>query len=156
MGHDRAVFPLRHARHDPPVLRLIALNGLIRVAAAASGQLFAFLIAERMSMRAGTGAVVVGLVGAAFFVTELVGAPLAGRLADRFGQRRVLRYGTLFGIVSSVVATAAVLSGGPTGSLLAILVIARFNEGASAACAVPTTLVLLSRATTDSPRDAYA
>jgi hypothetical protein len=35
----------------PTVPRLIALNGLIRVAAAASGQLFAFLIAERIGAR---------------------------------------------------------------------------------------------------------
>ena len=136
----------------PTVPRLIALNGLIRVAAAASGQLFAFLIAERLGARAGAGAFVVGLAGAAFFVTELLGAPWAGRLADRFGQRRVLRYGPLFGIVSSVVATAAVLGGGQTGPLMVILVIARFNEGASAACAVPTTLVLLARATDGEPK----
>ena len=136
----------------PTVPRLIALNGLIRVAASASGQLFAFLIAERMGARAATGAFVVGLAGVAFFVTELLGAPWAGRLADRFGQRRILRYGPLFGIVSSVVAATAVLSGGQTGLLLAILLIARFNEGASAACAVPTTLVLLSRATDGEPK----
>ena len=54
--------------------------------------------------------------------------------------------------MSSVVATAAVLSGGQTGLLVVILVIARFNEGASAACAVPTTLVLLSRATDGEPK----
>ena len=136
----------------PTVPRLIALNGVIRVAAAASGQLFAFLIAERLGARAGAGAFVVGLAGAAFFVTELLGAPWAGRLADRFGQLRVLRYGPLFGIVSSVVAAGAVLGGGQTGLLVAILVIARFNEGASAACAVPTTLVLLSRATDGEPK----
>ena len=136
----------------PTVPRLIALNGVIRVAAAASGQLFAFLIAERLGARAGAGAFVVGLAGAAFFVTELLGAPWAGRLADRFGQLRVLRYGPLFGILSSVVAAGAVLGGGQTGLLVAILVIARFNEGASAACAVPTTLVLLSRATDGEPK----
>ena len=94
----------------------------------------------------------VGLAGAVFFVTELLGAPWAGRLADRFGQLRVLRYGPLFGILSSVVAAGAVLGGGQTGLLVAILVIARFNEGASAACAVPTTLVLLSRATDGEPK----
>ena len=142
------------ARLRPTIPRLIALNGLIRVAAAASGQLFAFLIAERIGARAGAGAgaFLVGLAGAAFFVTELLGAPWAGGLADRFGQRRVLRYGPVFGIVSSVIATAAVLGGGQTGLLVVILVIARFNEGASAACAVPTTLVLLSRATDGEPK----
>ncbi len=129
------------------VPRLIALNGVIRIAAAASGQLFAFLLAERMAARVGLGAVVVGALGAAFFVTELLGAPFAGRLADRHGQCRILRYGPLFGVVSSLVAVAATLGGGHGPMLVGILLVARLNEGASAACAVPTTLVLIARAT---------
>jgi MFS family permease len=36
-------------------------------------------------------------------------------------------------------------------ALVAILLVARISEGASAACAVPTTLVLLSRATDTDP-----
>ena len=127
--------------------RLLAINALIRVASAGSGQLFAFLVADRVAGETALGALLVGVLGAAFFVTELLGAPYAGWLADKYGQRRVLKAGPVFGIVSATVA-AAVAIGAP-GLLLpaAVLFLARLNEGASAACAVPTTLTLISRGT---------
>ncbi len=43
------------------------MNGHIRSAAAASGQLFAFVIAERLSSRSGPGAALVGMLGASIF-----------------------------------------------------------------------------------------
>jgi len=129
------------------VARLLAINALIRVAASASGQLFAFLVAERMVSRTGAGSLVVGLLAAAFFVTELLGAPLAGHVADRVGHRRVLGWGPLFGIVSALVAATASLAISSLALLVTVLLVARLNEGASAACAVPNTLVLLSRPT---------
>lgn len=127
--------------------RLLAVNALIRVSAAASGQLFAYLLADRMGNQVGSGALLVGVLGAAFFATELVGAPFAGRLADRIGQLRVLRWGPLFGIASALVAAGGAL-GIPSLALLGgVLFVARLAEGSSAALAVPTTLVLLARAT---------
>lgn len=81
-------------------LRLILVNVFIRVASAASGQLFAFVLAERMGARAGAGSLIAGAIGLAFYATELVGAPVAGHIADIRGQRRVLRWGPLFGIAS--------------------------------------------------------
>jgi len=132
--------------------RLIAINALIRIAAAGSGQLFAFLVAERMASHVGAGALFVGAIGAAFFGTELIGAPLAGRIADRSSQRRVLRWGPLFGVASALVAASVVLGAFPLGFLGLLLFLARLNEGASAACAIPTTLALLSRATDGSAR----
>jgi hypothetical protein len=60
--------------------RLIAINVLIRIASAATGQILAFLVAERLTERlgAGTGALLVGLLASSFYVTELLGAPVAG------------------------------------------------------------------------------
>ena len=66
--------------------RLIAVNFLIRVAAAASGQLFVFLIAERLGERVGVGSFVVGLLAASFFITEL----LDYRLGPQHGRRIAL------------------------------------------------------------------
>ena len=129
------------------VTRLLAINALVRIGAAGSGQLFAFLLAARLSSQIGVGALLVGVIGAAFFVTELVGAPFAGSLADRVGQRRILRWGPVFGVVSALVAATAALGAGSVPLLVVILFLARLNEGASAAFAVPTTLALLSRAT---------
>ena len=129
------------------VPRLLAINALVRISAAGSGQLFAFLLATRLSGQAGVGALLVGLIGAAFFATELVGAPFAGGLADRLGQRRILAWGPVFGMISALVAATAALGTGSLPLLVTILFFARLNEGASAAFAVPTTLTLLSRAT---------
>ena len=131
--------------------RLLSINALIRLASAGSGQLFAFLLASRMAANASQGALLVGVIGAAFFLTELIGAPLAGRAADRLGQGRVLRWGPIFGVLSALVAASAALGAGSIPLLVVILLIARLNEGASAACAVPTTLTLLSRATDGDP-----
>lgn len=129
------------------VVRLLSINGLIRISAAGSGQLFAFLLADRMSAQAGIGSIMVAVIGAAFFLTEMVGAPFAGGLADRVGQRRILRWAPVFGIISAIVAASAAMGSGSIVVLVVILFFARLNEGASAAFAVPTTLTLLSRAT---------
>ncbi len=150
--------------------RLLWVNAFIRVAAAGSGQLFAYLLAERVGARIGSGAMWVGVIGGAFFFTEIVGAPLAGRVADKVGQRSVMRWGPLFGVASALVAVFAAL--GPIGGaaleatgralpgmgitavglpelwlLGSVLFLARLAEGASAAATVPTTLVLLARGT---------
>lgn len=127
--------------------RLILINAMIRIASAASGQLFAFFLADRMGAHAGTGSLVVGLLAGCFYVTELFGAPVAGRIADARGQRTVLRWGPIFGTLSVLVGAAAALAGWPVPMLAAALIAARLSEGASAACAVPTTLVLLARVT---------
>jgi MFS family permease len=125
--------------------RLILINVLIRAAAAAEGQLFAFVLADRMGDRAGAGALLVGLIAAAFYATELVGAPIAGRIADERGQLRVLRWGPAFGVMSAVAGVAAATGDLRVAPLVALLLVARATEGASAACAVPTTLGLLAR-----------
>lgn len=129
------------------VPRLLLVNFLVRVCAAGSGQLFAFLVADRLSTRLGLGSAVVGLIGASYFLTELSCAPLAGHVADRHGQTRVLRAAPVFG--GACAATAALTAAWSPGTfaLVVVLFVARALEGLSAACAVPTTLVLLSRAT---------
>ncbi|MEO6526425.1 MAG: MFS transporter [Gemmatimonadaceae bacterium] len=128
-------------------LRLVLVNVFIRIGSAASGQLFAFLLADRMASRAGAGSLVAAAIGLAFYATELVGAPIAGHIADTHGQRRVLRWGPWFGIGSMLLGAAAALRVTSVTVLIGILLAARFAEGLSAACAVPTSLVLLSQAT---------
>lgn len=130
-------------------VRLIAINVLIRIASAATGQILAFLVAERLSERlgAGAGALLVGLLATSFYVTELLGAPVAGRLADTHGQVKVLRWGPAFGFVSVIGAATASAGDGPVLGLAAALLAVRVLEGVSAACAVPTTLALLGKAT---------
>lgn len=127
--------------------RLLTVNVLIRVASASTGQLMAFLIAERHGGRIAFGSLLVGFVGMAFFVTELLGAPVAGRLADRHGSARILKAGPLFGVVAVSLAAAAALAFDGSAWFIGVLVLARLAEGASAACLVPPTLVTIARAT---------
>jgi Major Facilitator Superfamily len=134
----------RRPGRDVSAERLLAVNALLRVAAAASGQLFAFAVAARLGRSAGVGASLVAALASTYFVTELAGAPFAGALADRVGLRRVLRYAPAFGVGSAVVATLSQLTLHSGGALAGVLWLARLNEGLSAACAVPTTLALLA------------
>ncbi|MGH7712696.1 MAG: MFS transporter, partial [Gemmatimonadaceae bacterium] len=93
----------------------------------------------------GVGALLVGLISAGYFITELAAAPAAGRLADRHGYVRVLRWGTALGVLA-MLSGAIAASGSLAVVVLAVLLLgARVTEGASAACAVPTTLVLLAQ-----------
>ena len=145
----------RTQTHHPPERQdsrlhprtLLLTNGLIRIASAASGQLFAFVLAERVGARASTGALLVGLTGASFYVVELAGAPVAGHLADSVGHARVLRWGPLFGVVAMLTGALAALGQFSLLTLGVVLVAARVCEGASAACAVPATLALLAQET---------
>ena len=127
--------------------RLLLLNVFIRIAGAASGQLFAFVLADRLGARTVAGSLLAGLIGICYYLTEMVGAPVAGHIADRVGQLRVLRWGPVFGVAAVLLGATAALGVNALPALVALLVTARLAEGASAACAVPTTLVLLSRAT---------
>jgi len=127
--------------------RLILINVFIRIAAAASGQLFAFVLAERMGASVGAGSLLAGLIGVCYYVTEMVGAPIAGHIADVRGQQRVLRWGPMFGVAAVLLGAAAALNVSAVAVLAALLIAARITEGASSACAVPTTLVLLARFT---------
>ncbi len=129
------------------LLRLLLVNFIVRLCAAGSGQLFAFLVADRLSARLGLGSAVVGMIGASYFLTELSCAPFAGHFADKHGQIPVLRAGPIFGgVCGAIAALTAAWSLGPL-ALVGVLFFARAIEGLSAACAVPTTLVLLSRMT---------
>ncbi len=131
--------------------RLITINALVRVAAGAAGQLFAFVLAERMGARVGVGAILIGLISTGYFATELAAAPVAGRIADRRGYARVLRWGAALGIIAMFIAAAAAAGRLGVLALAASLVVARVIEGTSAACAAPTTLALLAQSSAGNP-----
>src|SRR5512141_2917507 len=81
----------------------------------------------------------VGLLGALFYASELVGSPLFGVLSDRLGHRRIMLVGPAFGAVAVVI----------TGLTVSLPVIAftRLLEGGSTAASVPSILGFIAFAT---------
>jgi MFS family permease len=111
---------------------------------AATGVMLGFFMAQLH--RSGVGqssAHVVGLLSAAFYLSELVGAPIAGFLIDRRGFRPFLLAGPAFGIL------AEVLFASPSN--LELLTLARLLQGLTTACTIPAALAFLSDATEKHP-----
>jgi MFS family permease len=95
----------------------------------------------------------VGLLGAMYFVAELTLSPIFGVLSDRLGAHRVMQWGPVFGI-------AAVLMRGTTpnpfvlGLLSGIWIfvwigVTRFLEGATAGASIPSVLGYIALGTKD-------
>jgi MFS family permease len=81
----------------------------------------------------------VGLLGALFYASELVGSPIFGVLSDRLGHRRVMLIGPAFGAVA-VTITALTVS-------LPVIAFTRLLEGGSTAASVPSILGFIAFAT---------
>ena len=81
----------------------------------------------------------VGVFGAVFYIAELVLSPFFGVLSDRFGARRIMQIGPLFGIVAVIMTGLSVHLG--------VLGATRFLEGGSAAASVPSILGYIALAT---------
>jgi MFS family permease len=81
----------------------------------------------------------VGVLGALFYASELVGSPAFGVLADRVGHRRIMLVGPAFGAVA-VVITAFTVS-------LPVIAFTRLLEGGSTAASVPSILGFIAFAT---------
>lgn len=81
----------------------------------------------------------VGILGALFYLAELVGSPLFGVLSDRAGHRRIMLVGPGFGLVA-VVITAFTTS-------IPVISLTRLLEGGSTAASVPSILGFIAFAT---------
>jgi MFS family permease len=84
-------------------------------------------------------AVAVGVMGALFYASELIGSPIFGVLSDRLGHRRVMLIGPAFGGIA-VIITAFTVS-------LPVIAFTRVLEGASTAASVPSILGFIAFAT---------
>jgi MFS family permease len=81
----------------------------------------------------------VGVIGALFYASELIGSPAFGVLSDRLGHRRIMLVGPVFGAVA-VVITALTVS-------LPVIALTRLLEGSSTAASVPSILGFVAFAT---------
>lgn len=125
------------------VLAVIFGTFTLRLATGVTG---AMLIYYYAALPAHGGAPVqpweVGVLGALFYASELIGSPIFGVLSDRIGHRRIMLVGPAFGAVA-VVITAFTIS-------LPIIGFTRLLEGASTAASIPSILGFIAFATATS------
>lgn len=83
-----------------------------------------------------------GLIIAAFFAAELIGAPLFGAWSDRYGRKVFIVLGPLFGAIAVQITAMT--------TVIWILIITRLLEGLSTASNAPASLGYISAATSKS------
>lgn len=124
----------------PLSLRLaIAGNFVLRVSGPVTALLLTLYLADINEREYRIDAFAVGLLTGAFYVTELLGAPLLGAWGDRRGRRGLLLAGPLL--------AAAALGITAATTAFAVLLLTRLLEGISTAATVPTILGQLSAET---------
>ena len=123
-----------------PVMAVIAGTFTLRFSTGVTGAMLIYYYAAFPDHGApAVQAWEVGVLGALFYATELIGSPLFGILSDRVGHRRIMQLGPAFGAV-------AVIITGLTTSL-PIIGGTRLLEGASTAASVPSILGFIAFAT---------
>jgi DHA1 family tetracycline resistance protein-like MFS transporter len=118
------------------LLPLIAVNFLSSLGFSVVMPFLVFLVTGL-----GGNAFAMGVVGASFSLSQLVGAPWLGGLSDRVGRRRVLLYSQLGGLLAWAIFALALLA--PRVELLRVD--SRFTG--SFVLLLPLALILVSRAT---------
>jgi MFS family permease len=123
-----------------PVTAVILGTFTLRLATGVTGAMLIFYFAKLHEFGGQHVAPLeVGLLGALFYASELVGSPIFGVLSDRLGHRRVMLVGPAFGAVA-VVITALTVS-------LPVIAFTRLLEGGSTAASVPSILGFIAFAT---------
>src|SRR5215203_2331220 len=123
-----------------PILAVILGTFTLRLATGITGSMLVYYYAvfPQYGGQVVT-AVQVGVLGALFYASELIGSPLFGVLSDRIGHRRVMLIGPAFGGIA-VIITALTVS-------LPVIGFTRLLEGASTAASVPSILGFIAFAT---------
>lgn len=115
----------------------------LRLANSSTGVLLGLLLADLNRQGADFDATTVGLLAAAFYIPELLGAPWMGALSDLHGRRPFMIAGPILG------GLAVQLIAWP--GLLLTMAVGRVLEGLSTASSAPSTLSFLSGATSGKP-----
>jgi MFS family permease len=123
-----------------PILAVIFGTFTLRLATGITGSMLVYYVAAFPSYGGEpVSAVEVGILGALFYATELIGSPIFGVLSDRIGHRKVMLIGPGFG-AAAVIITAFTVS-------LPVIAFTRLLEGASTAASVPSILGFIAFAT---------
>ena len=123
---------------DRSIRNVILGTFTLRFSSGLTGALLVFYLAELHTAHGGpeVDAFTLGVMGAVFYLAELVLSPFFGVFSDRFGHHRVMQLGPIFGAV-------AVIMTGLTTNLV-LLGTTRWLEGASTAASIPSILGFLA------------
>ena len=141
------------ARNPKSGRRLVAAALLRSIIAVLVGSLILRLAAQMMSLMLQSylksdyfriSHTTQGFIMASFFVAELLGSPLLGALSDRYGRRRFIILGPIFGAIAVQITSMTMA--------IWLIVITRLLEGLSTASAIPATLGYISEITKGRPR----
>ena len=118
----------------------------LRFSSGLTGALLVFYLARLHTAHGGpeVNAFTLGVMGALFYIAELVLSPFFGVFSDRLGHRRVMQFGPIFGAI-------AVIMTGLTTDLF-VLGTTRWLEGASTAASIPSILGFLAVVTANDER----
>lgn len=144
-GAVSAPIPAQAMSHTRGLWASIAGNGLARAGGAA-----VLLMLQLYQARIGVPPAFVGLVGVAFYLSELTLAPVFGTLIDRRGWRPFMLLGPLLAALAAILTwltTFLVMT-----MALPILFLTRLLNGVGIASNVPATLSFLSAASGDDPK----
>jgi MFS family permease len=151
-AHKNPIASLRaRSREKARERRLRAATLLRSLTAVLIGSLILRVAAQMMGLMLqsyftaiGVPLAVMGFVAASFFLAELLGAPVFGALSDRYGRKKFILLGPIFGAIAVQITAMT--------TMLWLLIVTRLLEGLSTASAVPATLGYISEATSGRPK----
>ncbi len=151
--------PAKAPIERPPIKSIVAnivSTLFLRIASRISFVVLGFYLGEHFA-----SAMMVAMILEAFYVSELVLAPMIGTLSDRFGRKPFLLLAPLLGAVAAICLLAAArLYPRPDGAnidlrllgLLALVLLGRLLEGATTAFNAPASLGYITDVTIGSDR----
>jgi MFS family permease len=145
--------PAQAPARDPRSLGAAIWSQLfLRVAASAGLLVIGSYFADLQRRGVPMTSLLLGLVTALVYVTELLFAPLAGALSDTRGRKRFLLAGPALAAVAVLLPPLGALAAAvpPLALVLALVGASRLIEGLGSAVSVPATLGFLAEGTDDS------
>jgi len=119
---------------------------MMRVGGSAAGLMLQFLLDQKFRL----DSALVGVIGVAFYISELVGAPYFGTRVDHDGWKPYLVAGPILGILFSILTGATVLL--PLFLVVPALFLVRLLGGLGTAVNAPSSLAFLSAASGQDPK----
>jgi MFS family permease len=159
LGHWQGGILIRQNTRTVPGARASGLGAVIwsqlflRVASSAGLLVIGSYLVDLRDHGAGVTSFLVGVLTALVYVTELLGAPLAGTLSDARGRKAFLLAGPALSALAVLLIPLGSL-GAALPPLVLVLVLvgaARLIEGLGSALSVPATLSLLAEGTDARP-----